>query len=584
MLTHLAPLTVTHITSRKVNSLVQLFQPGLVGIILLTLIMLPLALHANTALKHHPSAYLALHSDDPINWHLWSADTLKKAQHQNKPLFISSGYFACHWCHVMHQENYKNPLVADLLNRHFIAVKVDRELTPDLDDYLLNKLRQATGQAGWPLHVILTPEGHSFSGFVYQPTDTLLQTLSILNHWWLTQPDTLKKLATPHPEVQPTETTLSRAELSQQINHALPDMLDSFDGGLQAIQKFPHSPLLKYLLLQPQLSEATHDWLQLTLEQMQTEHLYDHIHHGFFRYTVDPNWQEPHFEKMLYDNAQLAEVFFIAAERFSRQDFLTTAQKTLSYIELELISPLSGLARASQSALNHDGEDGGRYLWSNPQLQATLNADDYAMVNQAWSLNNPAPFNRGWLPKPINNDRWIAIQQQLSQRPSLTDDKKLISWNGLLLSAYAQGFHVTQNPDYALRASGLAERLIRLLQRSHPPRAVNDQGKIFGQATLEDYAYTLAGLRLWQQVSGLDYQTWINELHQQAEQDFYTQSRWLASRESLLPGQQGLSNLPDLATPSASAIMNCDKDSKIQRQPGLAAWQYASYLTYQGCQ
>lgn len=572
------------ITSQKVNTPIHASQPGLVGVLLFFLALFPLASYAESPLKNHPSAYLALHADDPIDWKLWSAEILNKAQQQNKPIFISSGYFACHWCHVMHQENYKHPLVADLINRHYIAVKVDRELTPDLDDYLLNRLRQATGQAGWPLHVILTPDGHSFSGFVYQPTETLLQTLTIINHWWQTQAETITALAVPAKETSQLNQTLTRTELANEISQSLPAILDSFDGGLQAIQKFPHSPLIKYLLLQKNNQQDTLDWLVLTLEQMQTEHLYDHVYHGFFRYTVDPNWQEPHFEKMLYDNAQLAEAFFIAAERFNRSDFLATAQNTLSYIETELISSLTGLARASQSALDHQGEDGGRYLWSNQQLLTQLSQQDYKLVNQAWLLENPAPFSRGWLPKPLNHARWPNIQQQLSERPALTDDKKLLSWNGLLLSAYARGFTVTQDLDYALSAGEISARLIRLLQQPSPPRAVNNQGEIFGQATLEDYAYSLAGLRLWQEVSGLDYQKWINQLTKQAEQAFYNQQRWLPSTESLLPGQQNLANLPDLATPSASAIMNCAKDTSIQLQPGLQAWQYASYLTYQGCQ
>jgi len=554
--------------------------------------LIPLKLVAANPLQNHPSAYIALHADDPIHWHLWSAETLAKAQQQNKPLFISSGYFACHWCHVMHQENYKNHLVADLLNRHFISVKVDRELTPDLDDYLLNQLRQATGQAGWPLHVILTPEGHSFSGFVYQPTDTLLQTLSLINHWWQTDADKLRALAQPATQTQAqtlAQTSspirrLNRTELEQAIQLSLPDLIDNFDGGLQAIQKFPHSPLLKYLLLNAKTDQDTQDWLILTLTQMQTEQLYDHIHHGFFRYTVDPNWQEPHFEKMLYDNAQLAELFFIAGQRFGRDDFIHTAHQTLQYIERELLSPVTGLAKASQSAIDQQGIDGGRYIWSRTQLQAQFNPSDFAILNQAWLLDNPAPFDLGWLPKPINSPHWTRIQATLAQRPSLTDDKKLISWNGLLLSAYARGYQVSQRPDYALRASGLAERLIRLLQQPNPARALNEQGQLFGQATLEDFGYSLAGLQLWQTVAGLDYQPWINPLSDKATRYFYVENGWLASQESLLPGQQTPGSLPDLATPSASAILSCDQDVTIAIQAGSQPWQYASYLTYQGCQ
>lgn len=544
----------------------------------------PIQLMAQSPLKDHPSAYLALHADDPIDWQLWSPQILTDAQQQNKLIFISSGYFACHWCHVMHQENYKNPSVATRLNQDFISVKVDRELTPDLDDYLLNRLRQATGQAGWPLHVILTPQGYSFSGFVYQPTETLLQTLNLVSYWWQNEADTINRLAQPHSQQPTALSTLNRGQLQQAINQSLPDLIDNFDGGLQAIQKFPHSPLLKYLLLAPNIDQDTQEWLKLTLEQMQTEHLFDHIHYGFFRYTVDPNWQEPHFEKMLYDNAQLAELFFIAGHRFERPDFTNTAQNTLHYIEHALISPISGLAKASQSAIDHQGIDGGRYLWSRQQLKDQLNKETFELVRQAWLLDNPAPFDLGWLPKTLNHPSWQTIRSQLSERPSLTDDKKIVSWNGLLLSAYARGYQVTKNPAYALKASGIAEGLIRLLQQPNPPRALSDKGGLFGQATLEDYAYSLAGLHLWQTLNDLDYQPWIDALRAQAYQHFYHQEGWLASRESLLPGQQIPGSLADLATPSSSAILACDQEIAIKIQAGFSPWQYASYLTYQRCQ
>lgn len=532
-------------------------------------------------LKNHPSAYIALHADDPINWHLWNAETLQTARQQNKLILISSGYFACHWCHVMHQENYQDPMVAELLNRHFISVKIDRELLPDLDDYLLNLARRATGQAGWPLHVILTPEGYGFSAFVYQPRDTLLNTLNQLQSWWQTDAETIRQLA--QPPQQAIADSHNPTQILADINQRFADLIDSFEGGLNATQKFPHSPFLKHWLLRPQLDQQTAEWLIFTLEQMQSEHLYDHVHHGFFRYTVDPNWQEPHFEKMLYDNAQLAEIYLLAAERFDRPDFLATAEQTLAYIERELMSPITGLASASQSAIDQQGVDGGRYLWSRDAIRQHLSSAEFDLVNQAWSLEQAPPFDAGWLPKPIDHQAWLSIQSKLAQRPSLTDDKQLLSWNGLLLSAYARAYGLTANPNYALQAHSLSHRLIQLLQLDPAPRAVSDQSLTFGNATLEDYAFVLAGLRLWQSTANLDLSATIQQLVQTAEQKFKTPNGWIASIESLLPGQQTPTSLPDLATPSASAILECGQTTEIQIAAGLQAWQYASYLTYQTC-
>jgi len=531
---------------------------------------------ANNALTNHPSAYIALHADDPINWHLWGPEALQLAQEQQKPLFISSGYFACHWCHVMHQENYKDGLVAELLNQHFISVKIDRELLPDLDDYLLNRLRAATGAAGWPLHGILTPEGHLFSGFVYQPRDTLLQTLLLLNQWWREDTEHIRTLS--RPATQANEALMSRQTLLESLNDQLPDLLDTFEGGINQTQKFPHSPLLLSLLKKG--AEDLDEWLEITLEQMQQEHLRDHVHQGFFRYTVDPNWQEPHFEKMLYDNAQLAELFFIAGQRFQRDDFIATANETLAYVERELFSPITGLAKSSQSAIDEQGIDGGRYIWSRTQLAETLTAEQFAIANQAWQLDGPAPFETGWLPKPIAAPEWPAIREALAHRPAITDDKQLLSWNGLLIRSYLHGFLASENPTYYHRMISLADRLQQLLQLPQPPRALNNQGQLVEYATLEDFAYTISALD--DMAYYLDDDYWLEQaktLRARAQQLFFINSQWHTSTQALLPGQSRYFDLIDLATPSSTAIMRC-AEPQIAYSNDFQPWQYASYLRY----
>lgn len=560
----------------------------MVGLWLAFCLSLSFTAHASP-LQNHPSAYLALHANDPVAWQLWQSQSLQRAQQHNKLILISSGYFACHWCHVMQQENYQNNDVAALLNRHFISIKVDRELSPDLDDYLLNFARQTTGQAGWPLHVILTPEGLPIASFIYQPQETLMRTLSQIQAWWQQDAAKIRQLAKPATEIA-TE-PLSLTQLQQAFFVELASQIDLFAGGLNATQKFPNSPLLKTLLMQPDLNRELQDWLEITLEQMQSEHLYDHVHDGFFRYTVDPNWQQPHFEKMLYDNAQLAEVYFRAARYFDRADFLTTAQKTLAYIERELYSPTTGLARASQSALDQSGVDGGRYIWSTLQLQQQLTEQQFAQLNQAWRLNQAPPFETGWLPKPINpsdsdDQAWWSIQQKLQTRPAINDDKQLLGWNGLLLSAYAEAYNATQQAHYLRRGHALAQRLLDLIDSQNPPRAISEKGQLLGQAALEDYAYIIGGLRQWQAASDISLRNEIDTLHQQAHSQFRTPNGWLASLDNLLPGQTAQADYADLATPSASSILNCDPRIKsipiIQRQTSLDLWQYASYL--QSCE
>lgn len=538
-------------------------------------------------LTNHPSAYLAMHSEDPVNWQLWQQASLNQAKQQNKLILISSGYFACHWCHVMQQENYQDPQVADLLNQHFISIKIDRELSPDLDDHLLAFARRATGQAGWPLHVILTPDGYPFTSFVYLPRDDLLNRLNRIQQLWQTDAKTINQLSRQANQ-DLDFTSLTPAQLKQQLLEQLPTQIDTFAGGLNVTQKFPNSPLLKALLLEKSLDSNLLDWLETTLEAMQTEHLYDHLHHGFFRYTVDPSWQEPHFEKMLYDNAQLAEVYFLAADIFEREDFLQTAQNTLAYIENEMMSPLTGLALSSQSAIDGDGLDGGRYLWTKQQLEQTLNSDQYQLIDQAWSLDQAPPLlNYGWLPKPIDNHQaWLSIQSELSKRPGITDDKQLIGWNGLLLSAYAQAFKTTQNPHYARIGHALAQRLSQLLLLDNAPRAINNQGQFSDTAGLEDFAYTLAGLQDWQAATQLDLSKPIQQLETKANQLFKTENGWATNQTNLLPTQSVQFDYADSATPSSSALLHCQNPTHkhtIQVKSALPLWRYASYLIQKDC-
>ncbi|WP_234968912.1 thioredoxin domain-containing protein [Thiomicrospira sp. ALE5] len=538
----------------------------------------PAVLALDSPLHSHPSAYIALHANDPINWQLWGPEAMQLAQEQQKPIFISSGYFACHWCHVMHEENYQDPLIAELLNQHFISVKIDRELLPDLDDYLLNRLRAATGSAGWPLHGILTPEGQLFSGFVYQPRDTLLQTLLHLNHWWREDADRIRTLS--RPNTQANETLISRAQLESDIASQLLNIMDSFEGGINQTQKFPHSPLLLSTLKQQNLDHDTIDWIKTTLDQMQTEHLRDHIHQGFFRYTVDPNWQEPHFEKMLYDNAQLAELFFIAGAKFDRADFISTAIDTLNYVENELLSPITGLAQSSQSAIDERGIDGARYIWSRNQLIEQLDSHLFEIVNSAWQLDGVPPFELGWLPKPIDSTHWPDIQQALASRPAITDDKQLLSWNGLLIRSYLHGYLTTQNPHFKHQMISLAHRLNHLLSLAEPPRALNNTGQLVEKATLEDFAYVISAFEdMAHYLNDVYWADQATKLRILAKQQFFINDQWHTSTQALLPGQSRYFDLIDLATPSSTAIMRC-AEPKIAISADFQPWQYASYLRY----
>ncbi len=535
-----------------------------------------------------------MHADDPVHWQDWSPQILKLAQASNKPILISSGYFACHWCHVMQQENYQHKPAAGLMNQHFISVKLDRELNPDLDRYLIEFSRQLTGRAGWPQHVVLTPQGYPFSAFGYLPNDQYQTTLNNIHQAWSKRPQQIKQLAksasmqrqTTHSQV------LSPNEFSRAFFAQLESQMDDLSGGLKGSSKFPLTPMLLALLKQPKLNDTQQDWLELTLEQMQDQHLQDHINGGFYRYTVDPEWQIPHFEKMGYDNALLAQAYFIAGDKMQRQDFIQTAQQTLSYMEQHLFTPALGLFASSQSALDQQGLEGGPYLLNRQQLQQKLSKPVFDYIKQSWQLDSPPPYELGWHPS-VTEQHWPQIKQAL-QTPvkQIPKDKKhILSWNGLALSAYVSGYKVTRNPKYLQRAQQLASTLIALLKHNKAPRALTVDGQRIGLATLEDYAYIIHGLDALQQASATaSLSKTIQALNSSAQQLFLSPQGWQESQQLRLPGQSRQAALMDDAIPSASALLEClTEDQGASRNPLFAAQllqaplSYASYLQVIPC-
>ena len=531
--------------------------------------MLPFYSVANTpnALHQHDSPYLAMHDQDPVHWQIWNANVLKKAKTENKLIFISSGYFSCHWCHVMHRESYLNTRSAKFLNQHFISVKIDRELNPELDKVLIEFSQRATGQAGWPQHVVLTPDGYPFAAFIYLNNQDFNTTLSNIVTLWEQQPELIQQLAKnfipPYPPTTPIP--LSASQFQAKLLQQLTRQKDDFSGGItrqQGSSKFPHAPLVQSLITRPDLPIETEEWLQLTLDQMQSQHLFDHIHGGFYRYTIDPEWQTPHFEKMAYTSALLAKLYFQAAERFQRPDYLKTAQQTLTYLEEHLYNPTTQLYQSSQSAIDRNHQEGGDYLWSKEALQKTLTPKDFKRIQTAWQLEQPAPYEFGWLPFPppnITSTEWqrirSALQTPASQIP--IDSKSILGWNGLILSAYSQAYRTLKTPHYHQKGQALAKRLSQLIQQKNPPRALSQLGNPMGEATLEDYAFIYQGLNDWQNASNTSFVTQINALEKTIVHQFLNTTGWQYHAIPLLPGQQSEWQMKDDAIPSPAGIVSC---------------------------
>lgn len=551
---------------------------------------------AANALKNNPSQYLAMHAKDPVNWQPWSKKVLQQAQKQNRLIMISSGYFSCHWCHVMQHENYQNKQIAVYLNQHFISVKIDRELMPGVDAYLIAFAQKAAGHAGWPQHVFLTPNGYPFFALTYQPHEQFLKTLKRIENLWQTQSEkiisTAKGAITDQPTAKRPDARFNETAFKNRFYDQLHNQQDMLEGGLKSANKFPNTPILLALLQQTQLSEDTMDWLKLTLDQIQSENLQDHINGGFFRYAIDPAWQTPHFEKMLYTQALLANAYFLAANRFQRPDYLQTAIVTLDYVKRHLYNPKTGLFVSSESAIDQNNQEGGAYLWTREALKKSLTIDEFKQIEKDWQLNQPAPFtldnhDAAWLPKPTSN-LWLKLRQAL-QRPLNRfpkDMKSVMGWNGLMLSAYAQA--VANQPNhstYRKLADQLATKLISVMQQPKPPRALSSDNHDMGSANLSDYVYVIQGLQDWQQVSDNDFSKAIQNLIRQTKTHFLTQQGWHLSNSPTLPGQTGTWAISDSALPSPTAILSCQTSLKIPTptsQLSASPLDYASYLLCKG--
>lgn len=499
-------------------------------------------------LRNSPSPYLAAHGADPVLWQEWNATTLQRARRENKLLFVSIGYFSCHWCHVMQAESYRNPEIAALINQYFIPVKVDRELEVALDAEMIAYAQGRLGAAGWPLNVFITPDGYPLYAILYQPPDRFRQMLQILAQEWGKDSDALKAIAKqsvvpPAPVKRiPPDSAQAQAARVQLVKEALAQA-DMLGGGIDVPRKFPLAPQLAALL---EIEARQHGaelgvWLQLTLNQMMQGGLHDHLAGGFFRYTIDPGWQRPHFEKMLYDNAQLAVIYLRAAQIFRQPAYREIALQTLDFM-LEQMREGNGFI-TSLSALNDAGTEGGAYLWSKQQLQEILDDSEYRLVEKIWKLDVPPEFDAGYL--PMNRVQPDAAEQarlqqiyrklmQVRARRGLPRDNKLLAGlNGLALAAFSEAADIA--PKYRQAADSLRDLFVNQLWQNGKLLKGISQGRSLGDADLEGYAYSAWGLLRYAQMSGRDAEMLLaRHIAQAAWADFYTPYGFLLEQRSVL--------------------------------------------------
>jgi uncharacterized protein YyaL (SSP411 family) len=542
------------------------------------------ALQANE-LAGNPSPYLALHGNDPVNWVAWSKSALSKAHKEGKLLFVSVGYFSCHWCHVMQRESFSNQGIAKVLNQHFIAIKVDRELNPVLDDRLMDFIQATRGRGGWPLNVFLTPDGYPLTAITYASADSFAKMLDALQSRWKNEHDELTKAAREVDQILSKQNGEAEA---LDVSHPIKPMMDAFVsqalqyadeivGGFGHQNKFPNAPALWALLeINAQKKHVfVTKFLKLTLDKMADGGLYDQVGDGFFRYTVDPQWETPHFEKMLYTNAMLAILYLRAGDQFNNQHYKTIGLRTIRFM-LDAMKAPEGAFIASLSAVDSHNIEGGFYLWQHEELKRLLSQEELRFVDIVWDMRRDAEFEAGLLPWVILsrkqqkerfkltdaalNNHLDSIRTKLkkaraAERRLPQDNKRLAGWNGLVLAALAEGVLY----DKRLQQPGNALMHFiqnRLWQENSLQKAVDNSGKSLGDGSLQDYAYVAYGLAQWGKLTkDRSANTLAKKIIEQAWQRFYTQKGWRESEHDLLPRPLFRRHIRDSSLVSAESLL-----------------------------
>jgi len=455
----------------------------------LTLAAIPLV----NQMTHAPSPYLQQHAQDKVQWQTWSPESLTLAKQQQKPILLSIGYYACHWCHVMQQESYQNNAVANLVNQFYIPIKIDRELHPGLDQAMLNYAKSLIGVAGWPLNIYLTPDARPFDAHVYLDAASLTTRLNQNKASYAGTNITL-----PIPKLQKNMNTKINDEVF--LSAALAQ-IDTINLGFVGTRKFPQTPQLWAInhYLERRSQAELQAWLTNTLTEMVNHGLYDAVNGGFFRYTVDSEWKMPHFEKMLIDNAQLWQVYVHLSQLTPSNEWDIIAEQTLEFMLTRLYDAPKGAFFTSLSALDNNGQEGGHYLWSKKDLYQYLSDKDLLLVKPIWQLAYPPSFDLGYLPiwgeharpNPHRQAIMNRLKQLRSSEPIGTDRKLLVSYNGLMLSILSQ--QLKQQP----KLKPITQRLVTFLQEAWKDNQLS-QGvylnKRLTEADLEGYAFAAKGL------------------------------------------------------------------------------------------
>ena len=458
------------------------------------------------------SPYLLQHKDNPVDWYPWGEEALARAKAEDKPLLVSIGYSACHWCHVMEHESFEDPETAALMNENFVPVKVDREERPDVDTVYMGAVQAMTGHGGWPLNVFVDPEGVPFYGGTYFPPEqrhgmpSFQQVLQGVSEAWRTRRDEIRQAA-PRTVQELGATTRLRASGGEpspaELDEAERGLAAQFEpnfGGFGGAPKFPPASALEFLMARiadgATVTDRAPEMVRTTLERMAKGGIYDQVGGGFARYSVDGQWLVPHFEKMLYDNALLARAYLHAWQLTGDELFRRVCEETLDWALREMRGPEGGFYSALDA--DSEGEEGKFYVWTAEQIREALGEDAGALLSY-WGVDRGPNFEGRSILYPegdeIDPEVLARARQRLydvrSQRvwPGL-DDKRLTAWNALMVAALADAGAVLDRADYLDAARQCGSFLIEQM-RDDDGRLLRTykDGRASLNAYLEDHAF-----------------------------------------------------------------------------------------------
>ncbi len=492
--------------------------------------------HTNK-LINETSPYLLLHAHNPVDWYPWSEEALAKAKKENKPIFLSIGYAACHWCHVMERESFENEKIAEILNKHFISIKVDREERPDLDDIYMTAVVAISGSGGWPMTVFLTPDLKPFYGGTYFPPEDKWGRVGFknlilrLNDFWQNDQSRAKlhQDAETLGQIIEQRTSISLpvdedAQLDRVLlANAARKLEKTFDdkwGGFSSAPKFPPSNAVMFLLRDyfHAGNKLSLEMATFTLDKMFEGGMYDHLAGGFHRYSVDHEWLVPHFEKMLYDNAQLAVVYIEAFQVTGKKKYARIAKEIFDY-EMTYMTDTSGGIYSTEDA-DSQGKEGIFYLWKRDELDGILGRKEAEIISRYYNVKKLGNFSShedyhkrfnilhirkdaATVAKELDmtesqlENTLSSIKKKLLDvrdkrvRPGL-DDKTITSWNALMISAFARGYQVFADERY-LNAAERAAAFVMDIMRTKDGKLLRTYraGKSKFYAYLEDYAFAI---------------------------------------------------------------------------------------------